>query len=265
MRALQILSEGHVRCLGLAILLAKNIQLKCPLIVFDDVVNAIDDDHRGDIRTFICTSQRLASKQIILTTHAEQFVKELELYFTGESYKSEVTKLAFIADREDRRVRVRHDAQQNYIYKIQKACRDAEWSEALYDCRCGLESLSHKLWRSISNAGFRTEFYVVINTPNGIPDLMTVVRAINKFLKKHGGASCTEINEVLDYLLGIGTKSTAVWSYLNKGAHEEEGRPAFDQTIVKQIAEKMLALDKLVKAWDGRGTCCADGSATAIP
>ncbi len=48
--ALLVLSEGHIRCLGLAILVAKNIQQECPLLIFDDAVNAIDDEHRLGIR-----------------------------------------------------------------------------------------------------------------------------------------------------------------------------------------------------------------------
>ncbi|NLB56960.1 MAG: AAA family ATPase, partial [Gammaproteobacteria bacterium] len=42
--ALIVFSEGHIKCLGLAILLAKNIAQGCPVVIFDDVVNAIDDD-----------------------------------------------------------------------------------------------------------------------------------------------------------------------------------------------------------------------------
>jgi ABC-type cobalamin/Fe3+-siderophores transport system ATPase subunit len=48
--ALQVLSEGHIRCLGLAMLIAKNIKLNCPFLLFDDPVNAIDHDHRDAIR-----------------------------------------------------------------------------------------------------------------------------------------------------------------------------------------------------------------------
>ncbi len=44
------MSEGHIRCLGLAILVAKNVKLNCPVLIFDDAVNAIDDEHRGGIR-----------------------------------------------------------------------------------------------------------------------------------------------------------------------------------------------------------------------
>ncbi len=39
--ALHVLSEGHIRCLGLAILLAKNLQTDCPVLIFDDPVNAL--------------------------------------------------------------------------------------------------------------------------------------------------------------------------------------------------------------------------------
>ena len=38
--ALRILSEGHIRCLGLAILLAKAKSIQSPLVVFDDAINA---------------------------------------------------------------------------------------------------------------------------------------------------------------------------------------------------------------------------------
>src|SRR5690606_3354719 len=67
--ALTLLSEGHIKCLGLAILLAKNIEEGCHLVIFDDVVNAIDDDHRNGIwRTFF-EDGLLDGKQVILTSH----------------------------------------------------------------------------------------------------------------------------------------------------------------------------------------------------
>ena len=67
--ALIVFSEGHIRCLGLAILLAKNIAQGCPVVIFDDVVNAIDDDHRDGIwRTFF-EDGVLDGKQVILTSH----------------------------------------------------------------------------------------------------------------------------------------------------------------------------------------------------
>ena len=47
--ALQVLSEGHIKILGLSILLAKAVHDNLNFIIFDDIVNAIDDDHRNGV------------------------------------------------------------------------------------------------------------------------------------------------------------------------------------------------------------------------
>lgn len=51
--ALQMLSEGHLKTLGLASLLARSAKLKTSLLVFDDAINAIDSDHRDNIANLI--------------------------------------------------------------------------------------------------------------------------------------------------------------------------------------------------------------------
>jgi hypothetical protein len=247
--ALHVLSEGHIRCLGLAILLAKNIHGKCPLVIFDDVVNAIDDDHRSGVRTVVFSRNLLNAKQIILTTHAEQFVKELEQHLRKPEYDKLVQKLSFFLDRQERLIRIKRDGQQNYLHKIEKACAEADWSDALYNCRCCLESLVHKLWRHLSKRNFKTEFSVVIRSPTGTPDLMTIVASMTKFLGKvdqEGGFE--SIREIFAYFLGLNSVNSVVWQYLNKGTHEEEGRPEFDHVIVNEMAERLLQLDSLVKA-----------------
>jgi len=76
--ALATLSEGHIRCLGLAILLAKAQNVRAPLIIFDDAINAIDHDHRSGIRAAIFESDRLSQTQIIVTCHSPEFVKDVE-------------------------------------------------------------------------------------------------------------------------------------------------------------------------------------------
>jgi recombinational DNA repair ATPase RecF len=247
--ALLVLSEGHIRCLGLAILLAKNIHVGSPIIIFDDVVNAIDDDHKGGVKRVIFSNPHLASKQVLLTTHAEQFVKELEQHLNKEDYEKLVRKLTFIADQQDRLIRIKYNTQQNYLHKIDTACNDADWSDALYNCRCCLESLAHKLWRKLSNKNYKTEFAVVIRGPNGVPDLMSVVSSMNSFIKKWvKEEEFSKMTAIFDYLLDLKSTSNIIWLYLNKGTHEEEGRPEFDHTIVKEIAEKLIEMDRLVKA-----------------
>jgi energy-coupling factor transporter ATP-binding protein EcfA2 len=246
--ALQILSEGHIRCLGLAILLAKNIHDGSPIIVFDDVVNAIDDDHRGGVREVLFTYPGLGSKQIILTTHANEFVKELEQHPTKSEYEGTVSKLVFYIDPTQRLIRVKSDAQQNYLYKAESECTTGHWSEALYNCRCCLENLAHKLWKRLGRMEYKTEFSVVIRSQNAPPDLMSVVSSINKFLKDHNANDeYTALIANFDYLLGLKVASPIIWTYLNKGTHEEEGRPEFDQLIVKNIVNKLIDMDNQIK------------------
>jgi hypothetical protein len=76
--ALHVLSDGHIRCLGLAILLAKNIKQKCPILVLDDPVNAIDDNHREGIRRTLFNKELFTDTQIILTCHGEEFIKDIQ-------------------------------------------------------------------------------------------------------------------------------------------------------------------------------------------
>jgi len=247
--ALHVLSEGHIRCLGLAILLAKNIHEKTPLVIFDDVVNAIDDDHRSGVRNVVFSRKYMENKQVILTTHAEQFVKELEQHLSKPEYDKLVQKLSFFIDAQERLIRIKNDAQQNYLHKIEKACTEAEWSEALYNSRCCLESLTNKLWQRLGKRSLKTEFSVIIRMPNGKPDLMSVVASLNKFLKKIDNTGAFDgICNIFGYLLGLESASTIVWQYLNKGTHEEEGRPEFDHVIVTEISKKLIKLDLQIKA-----------------
>ncbi|EFU43874.1 SMC-like protein [Paenibacillus vortex V453] len=94
--ALHVLSEGHVRCLGLSLLLSKIVRENINVIIFDDVVNAIDDDHRGGIREVLINSPMLKNKQIILTSHAEEFIKDLENQVGKRQYDKLITRITFL-------------------------------------------------------------------------------------------------------------------------------------------------------------------------
>lgn len=71
--AFSVLSEGHLRVLGLSLLLAMAEKNKFPLIVFDDVVNAIDSDHRSNIIDLFFADSYLRRTQMIITTHDRLF------------------------------------------------------------------------------------------------------------------------------------------------------------------------------------------------
>lgn len=71
--AFAVLSEGHLRALGLSILLAMAEKNNFPLIVFDDVVNAIDTEHRSNIIDLFFTDGYLRRIQMVVTTHDRLF------------------------------------------------------------------------------------------------------------------------------------------------------------------------------------------------
>lgn len=71
--AFAVLSEGHLRALGLSILLAMAEKNNFPLIVFDDVVNAIDTDHRSNIIDLLFSDAYLRHIQMVITTHDRLF------------------------------------------------------------------------------------------------------------------------------------------------------------------------------------------------
>lgn len=71
--AFSCLSEGHLRSLGLALLLALAQKRQYPFIIFDDVVNAIDSDHRANIIELMFKDDYLSATQQIITTHDRLF------------------------------------------------------------------------------------------------------------------------------------------------------------------------------------------------
>lgn len=71
--AIQHLSEGHLRALGFSIILAIAKKNNVPFIIFDDVVNAIDLEHRANLIDIFFNDDFLKEKQLIVTTHDRLF------------------------------------------------------------------------------------------------------------------------------------------------------------------------------------------------
>lgn len=71
--AFSSLSEGHLRALGLSLLLSVAKKNNLSYIIFDDVVNAIDSDHRANIVEMLYKEDYLSKIQQIITTHDRLF------------------------------------------------------------------------------------------------------------------------------------------------------------------------------------------------
>ena len=250
--ALIIFSEGHIKCLGLAILLAKNIAQGCPVVIFDDVVNAIDDDHRDGIwRTFF-EDGLLDGKQIILTSHAEEFLHRIQQEL-GARRAAAIKRYKFLPHQGEHELHVDSDPPtKNYVLLAQRALADDEKREALRQSRPALESLTDRLWTWL---GRRADGRIDIKlggprSPWELNNKCSKLRsAVDRISAQHTGAP--QAVAALATLLNVSGASIE-WGYLNSGVHDAQRDHEFDRATVRVIVESIAALDAALDALQRR-------------
>ncbi|QMV73287.1 AAA family ATPase [Comamonas piscis] len=243
--ALHIFSEGHIRCLGLAILLAKNLEQGCQVVIFDDVVNAIDDEHRDGIwRTFLGEG-RLDGKQVILTSHAEEFLMRIQQEL-GAKMASEISRYHFLPHLGEYQLRVdTTPPSKNYLLVAQDAVVNHQKRDALRDARAALESLTDRIWKWLGKAGDGS-IDLKMNRPGAPIELYNKCTKLVAALKKQQlAATHTAAEEMiigLSGLLGISGQSIE-WYYLNAGTHDSTRAHDFDIATVRTIVACLSTLD----------------------
>ena len=245
--ALNILSEGHIRCLGLAILLAKSLSLESPLIVFDDVINAIDHDHRRGIREAIFESDHFANTQLIITCHSHEFIKDIQQCLTRPTRND--SKVYLIRNHDGNyHPRVNSNVpSRNYVERARAAREQFNDRAALDASRKAIEVLTEKLWRWLCSHEHGT-ISVQLAGVGAAPALRNLCEALRRKITSVEAFAHTNkpiIVAALDRVLGI-PEQNLVWVYLNKGTHEEADRDDFDTNEVESIVvtlEELEALD----------------------
>lgn len=242
--ALTLLSEGHIKCLGLAILLAKNIEEGCPLVIFDDVVNAIDDDHRNGIwRTFF-EDGLLDGKQIILTSHAEEFIHRIQQEL-GAARAGDIAFYKFLPHQGEHHLRVdTNPPSKNYVLKAQQAFANDDKREALYNSRAAIESLTDRLWTWMGRRG-DGRIELKFSGPRSPWELNNKCSKIRSSLRRNPIQSNAVISSIgaLDALLGVAGGSIE-WGYLNSGTHDSQRDGEFDRSAVETIVQAVGNLDQ---------------------
>ncbi|KAF1708647.1 AAA family ATPase [Pseudoxanthomonas sacheonensis] len=229
--ALGVLSEGHLRCLGLAILLAKNIKLGLPLIVFDDAVNAIDHDHRKGIRDTLFGDDRLSAKQMIITCHSNEFITQVQ-----NGLAQGVSTLYILKHHAgDHQPRVMNGSDRHYLRRAIERLENGDERQALASGRQALENLTAKTWRSLTNRDQDLgQINLLLRGPGGEPELRNIVdglfKAITKGIEQDRlpGNAWVQRKDAFSELLDV------PWRYLNKGTHDGDGED-FEIAIVEQI------------------------------
>lgn len=246
--AMLILSEGHTRCLGLSILLAKVVQENLPFIIFDDVVNAIDDDHRGRISKLLFESEDLKRKQIIVTSHSEEYIREIEnKHFTKGEYEKEVKVITFLKP-ENRNIDIVETETFNYLVQANDFLKMSNKKDALERCRKALENIGDLFWRKLCNdTMYDSSLTVTLRSPKARPELRTLIESIKKKFEKLNIPKFSIYLPFLNWILELEKKEKLIWNYLNKGTHEESDRDDFDIAIVNELYSELVKVDQIIK------------------
>ena len=237
--ALLILSEGHVKILGLSILLAKAVSEGIPFLIFDDIVNSVDDDHRDGVAKLLITHTDFANTQMILTCHGEMFVSMLEGYVSNSN---SMTRYMFLpADTLDERgVFIKYQDPSIPLEVAKKKYEENQLKDSAMSCRRAVECTTGKLWKKLSPC--IGGISVKLRNLQGQPDLFSITSALYNHTKGKYIQDAEEINEDLKKLM-----EASSWSKLNKGTHEDKSIPEFTRGEVKQLLELVEKLAKDVE------------------
>src|ERR1039458_3526652 len=216
-----ILSEGHIRCLGLAILLAKSQSVQSPLIVFDDAINAIDHDHRGGIRETIFESDHFTQTQLIVTCHSNEFIKDIQQHLPAQR-RNDCQVYLFRNHDGNYQPRVTGNVpSRNYVVKARASKNALDDREALASARQALEMLSEKTWRSLASHGLGVLNLQLagVGAEPGLRDLCNALRKRLNDATTFAHANKPLLIAAYDRILGI-PDANLVWTYLNKGTQD---------------------------------------------
>lgn len=262
--ALQVLSEGHIRCLGLAILLAKIVRDNLPFLIFDDVVNSIDDEHRGGIVDLLLGDDEIRKRQLIITTHGEDFVKRLENAIPKAEYKASVCRIDFLVPIDSKKIVVKLDSPRHYIEVAERSLQDGRVRDCLSYLRKSLEEVLNRLWKKIANKDLSVQIQVGLRSPGSSPDLMALAGGILKFLEKKDVIVFRGVIPELVAIIGKQDTHAVEWNYLNKGTHDEDRVEEFDTALVKEMLSSVIAIEVAVET-DGKVRAPASTESASNP
>jgi ABC-type transport system involved in cytochrome c biogenesis ATPase subunit/flagellar motility protein MotE (MotC chaperone) len=244
--ALHVLSEGHIRCIGLAILAAKNIKENCPLLIFDDPVNAIDDEHRRAIRETLFVDDFFRRQQIILAIHGEEFFNSTHQVI-GKEAANKAKSYVFSAIDSQYHIQVNSlQRPKNYVLAARELFDTGEYRDSLMSARRGLENLCEKAWYYYGKHSDKSD--KPISVARRAPDQPWDLRYLADNLKSKFNRSKADIpnkEQIVSSLatvLGTDAKQPP-WTYFNTGTHDGTDLPEFDQSIVNEIVAALEQLD----------------------
>lgn len=238
--ALQILSEGHIKGLGLSLLLSKITHEKLNFIIYDDIVNAIDDDHRDGIAELMIRHEDIKDKQQIITCHGELFIIKLLSKLGASSASKLVRQYCFTpADTiEDRGVRLSIGNSTHYLARANKYLKDNDIKETLTNCRRACEGITDNIWKDCART-LKTEVTVKIRRPGDKPDLPSTIDGLIKIIASGVFNSGPDLISNLQHI-----KDRFINYLINKGTHHDDDISEFERSDAIALIANLEAAEK---------------------
>jgi DNA sulfur modification protein DndD len=181
-------SEGHLRSLGLSILLANAKINNLPFIIFDDVVNAIDSDHRANIIEMMVNDFYLKNTQQVVSTHDRLYWERFSVENQRGQFKSYILKCSMQGV-------VHYHYKLDFKEKIQNALDHFDIRQALLYNRIWFETIAKQycMENNIQLTGTLkpTEFHVAIE-----PSLGSIYRVLKEKLTDNGHLKVLHTDEI---------------------------------------------------------------------
>lgn len=136
--AVSYLSEWHLKALWLAVLWANMKKNDVPFMIFDDVVNAIDVEHRSNIIHILHSDEFLSSKQMIITTHDRLF---RERFCNSFSLSDIEIRITYVLTKELLWITPKEYKEINHDEKISMAIRHYDIRQAVLYTRIWFEQM----------------------------------------------------------------------------------------------------------------------------
>lgn len=242
--ALLVLSEGHVRCLGLAILLSKIINDDLPLVIFDDVVNAIDDDHRTSIAELITSHTEICNRQCIVTTHGSNYIETLENKIPQKVYEEKVTRIIFINPIEKGKINVSSKiSSANLLVKAQEHFEENDHSNCLTFCRKSVEKLSEDAWQLYFKIS-KKPIELRLRSKKDHPESSNI---FNKLIKEFGTLNIDAFDDLITNMKAIvehDKKNNILWTSMNAGTHHSEREFEFEGSQIRELLNLLKKSDE---------------------
>jgi recombinational DNA repair ATPase RecF len=240
--ALLILSEGHIRCLGLAILMAKNIRQECPVLIFDDAVNAIDHDHRTGLRDTLFDNPLIANKQLIVTCHGEEFIKDIEVAIGNRRANTECYSYAFLPHTGQREINVLAAETHNYVLDALMEFQAGKVRKSIASGRRAMETITSRTWTMLEKRGLG-EIRPKMSRRNSPLEQHDLANQLKLTMAKAAFVHPHKDDLLRGYDILLAQRN---WGFFNTGTHEQDGIDDFPRESVKEVIDNLVMLDDVL-------------------